>query len=360
MKKYIGIDLFAGAGGLSVGAQMAGVSVEHAIEFNASAAKTYKRNNPQANVICEDIRKVNPYQLVKPGTPLFIIMGGPPCQGFSMSNTMTRNMDNPNNSMFKEFVRFVKELRPDWFLFENVWGLTNINNGQTERMIESCFEDLGYSVESDVLWASDYGVPQSRNRYFMVGNRLGIDFKFPAPLDYTVCVGDAISDLPQLVNGDNFESLHYAIPQHKASKYAQLMRRGCKRSKQNYVSRNNDLVIERYKYIGQGQNWSAIPESLMENYADKGRCHSNIYRRLRMDKPSVVISNYRKSMLIHPTQDRGLSVREAARIQSFPDTYYFEGPISHIQQQIGNAVPPLLAKAVIGQIIKLSEENNDE
>ena len=360
MKTYIGIDLFAGAGGLSVGAEMAGVSILHAIELNESAAKTYRHNHPATNVLCEDIRKVDPIRVVGSNTHPFIIMGGPPCQGFSMSNTMTRNMDNPNNSMFKEFVRFVRELKPDWFLFENVWGLTNINNGETEKMIESCFESLGYSVESKVLWASDYGVPQSRNRYFMVGNRLGIAFSFPNPFDYCVTVGDAISDLPVLSNGDSFESLHYTIPQQKASKYAQQMRRGCKRCKQNYVSRNNELVIERYKHIGQGQNWSAIPESLMENYADKGRCHSNIYRRLKLDKPSVVISNYRKSMLIHPTQDRGLSVREAARIQSFPDSYYFEGPISHIQQQIGNAVPPLLAKAVIEQIIKLSEERNNE
>ena len=116
-------------------------------------------------------------------------------------------------------------------------------------------------------------------------------------------------------------------------------------------------IIERYKYIGQGQNWKAIPEHLMQNYADKGRCHSGIYKRLMASQPSVVISNYRKSMLIHPYQDRGLSVREAARLQSFPDDFYFEGPISHIQQQIGNAVPPLLAKAVFEQIIKISRNH---
>ena len=360
MKKYIGIDLFAGAGGLSIGAQMSGVTVEHAIEFNESAAKTYKRNHDKTNVICKDIREVEPHKLFKPGTHVFIIMGGPPCQGFSLSNTMTRNMDNPNNSMFKEFVRFVRELSPDWFVFENVFGLTNINNGATEKMIESCFEELGYKVESGILWASSFGVPQSRNRYFMVGNKLGIKFTFPKPVDGEVTVADALSDLPILSNGDNFEELPYSIPFSEASEYAKLMRDGAEVCTQNYVSRNNDLVIERYKYIGQGQNWRAIPECLMVNYADKARCHSNIYRRLRMDKPSVVISNYRKSMLIHPTQDRGLSVREAARIQSFPDAYHFEGPISHIQQQIGNAVPPLLAKAVIDQIIKLSKKRRNE
>lgn len=149
----------------------------------------------------------------------------------------------------------------------------------------------------------------------------------------------------------NYETRPYRLPVSKVSKYAQQMRRNSTESTQNYVSRNNDLVIKRYSYIKQGENWRAIPDSLMENYADKNRTHSGIYKRLREDSPSVVISNYRKSMLIHPTQDRGLSVREAARIQSFPDDFYFEGPISHIQQQIGNAVPPLLAKAVIEKIL---------
>ena len=147
------------------------------------------------------------------------------------------------------------------------------------------------------------------------------------------------------------ESLPYRIPANEASDYARQMRARRRRSRQNFVSLNNELVIRRYSHIPQGGNWRDIPEDLMTNYADKSRCHSGIYRRLRYDAPSVVISNYRKSMLIHPEQNRGLSVREAARIQSFPDNFIFMGPISHIQQQIGNAVPPLLAKAVVEQIL---------
>lgn len=129
------------------------------------------------------------------------------------------------------------------------------------------------------------------------------------------------------------------------------MRRGSDSSTQNYVSRNADYIIERYKYIRQGQNWKAIPDSLMGNYKNRNNCHSGIYRRLKADEPSVVISNYRKNMLIHPESDRGLSVREAARLQSFPDTFKFEGSLMHIQQQIGNAVPPLLAEAIFQQIL---------
>ena len=191
----------------------------------------------------------------------------------------------------------------------------------------------------------------------MVGNRLGIDFKFPERHTAKVTVAEAISDLPSLQNGEMLEEAAYTLTLEEASEYERLMREGSDKARQNYVSRNNDLVIERYKYIGQGQNWRAIPDHLMQNYADKGRCHSGIYKRLRADQPSVVISNYRKSMLIHPYEDRGISVREAARLQSFPDTFIFEGPLMHIQQQIGNAVPPLLAKAVFQQIIKQTKEH---
>ena len=349
--KKIGVDIFSGAGGLSLGAEMAGISVKYAIEKDADAAKTYHRNHPNAKIICDDIQDIDPLELIKGNESVFIIMGGPPCQGFSMSNTISRNMENPKNFLFKEFVRFVKELNPTWFVLENVKGLTSINNGETKILIENCFRELGYRVTSKVLCASNYGVPQNRYRFFMVGNRLNIDFSFPEENNLRYTVYDAILDLPSLKNGDHIEVAPYTKPLEETNDYVKLMRGVSKFSYQNYVSRNNDLVIERYKYIKQGENWRSIPEHLMKNYADKGRCHSGIYKRLLASAPSVVISNYRKSMLIHPFEHRGISVREAARLQSFPDSFIFEGPLSRVQQQIGNAVPPLLAKAVISKIL---------
>ena len=265
---------------------------------------------------------------------------------------MTRNMQNPNNSLFKEFLRFVSELNPEWFLFENVEGFLHFENGKIMNFVEKCFNDMGYHVKHKVLWASDYGVPQRRNRFFMVGNRLGIDFCFPEPYGTKITVNDAIGDLPDLENGQMDATLSYKLPARKASAYARMMRRGSKRSRQNYVSHNEDYVIERYQYIGQGENWRSIPAELMQNYANASNCHSGIYKRLIADEPSIVISNYRKNMLIHPYQNRGLSVREAARLQSFPDKFLFSGSIMHIQQQIGNAVPPLLAKAVFDKILE--------
>lgn len=346
----IGIDIFSGAGGLSLGAEMAGFEILYAVEKDKSAAMTYRSNHPDTLVLEEDIHNIDPLEHLHDGEHVAIVFGGPPCQGFSSSNTVTRNMKNPNNSLFEEFLRFVSDIRPDWFLFENVAGFSQFENGRIQKHLEKCFEEMGYMVFPKILWASDYGVPQHRNRFFLVGNRLNINFDFPKPFGKTITVNDAISDLPDLSNGQQVDSMPYKLCAKMASKYAQMMRKGSKRSRQNYVSRNADYVIERYTYIKQGENWEAIPDELMQNYANKANCHSGIYRRLKADEPSVVISNYRKNMLIHPFQDRGLSVREAARLQSFPDSFYFEGCLMSIQQQIGNAVPPLLAKAVFDKI----------
>lgn len=351
-KSLMGIDLFSGAGGLSLGASMAGVKIRYAVEQWNYAAQTYSLNHKGVKVLCEDIQKVSASDFLKENEDIFIVMGGPPCQGFSMSNTRSRNMQNPKNLLFREFVRIVEEVKPKWFVLENVWGMTKMENGKTIDMIEDCFRAVGYNnIKSAVLCADDYGVPQHRMRLFMVGNSIGVDFEFPKTQTEKVTVEEAIGDLPELHNGEMIDSMPYSLPLERASVYAQMMRQGSDQSRQNFVSRSTDLVMQRYPYIPQGGNWRDIPAELMANYADKSRCHSGIYKRLRADRPSVVISNYRKSMLIHPFQDRGLSVREAARIQSFPDTFIFQGPHMSIQQQIGNAVPPLLAKAVISKIL---------
>ena len=347
----LGVDIFSGAGGLSLGAVMAGLDIRFAVEKDRSAADTYIYNHPDTTMLCGDIHDINPQEHVNEDDHVFIVFGGPPCQGFSLSNTKTRNNENENNHLFTEFVRFVRDLNPEWFLFENVEGFVHFENGETLRAVEQCFRNLGYDVEPNVLVASDYGVPQHRNRFIMVGNRVGVHFEFPQRLETVYTVDDAISDLPVLTNGQMDDVLPYRKSYDEIGPYAQQMRAHSDMSRQNYVSRNADYVIERYQFIKQGENWRSIPDSLMRNYANKNNCHSGIYKRLKADKPSVVISNYRKNMLIHPYQNRGLSVREAARLQSFPDDFIFKGSIMHIQQQIGNAVPPLLAKAVFEKIL---------
>lgn len=354
MKRRIGIDIFSGAGGLSLGAEMAGVTVRYGVEINKYAAASFAYNHKNATVLTGDITQIKTSEL-KLNEDVFVIMGGPPCQGFSMSNTMSRNMDNEKNFLYLEFVRFVRELQPKWFVLENVWGLTKMNDGQILETIQENFIALGYNVKAKILWANEYGVPQKRYRCFIIGNRDGINFEFPQSRGTHVTVEEAFADLPPLVNGQMLVEADYTIEYDNASEYAKLMRRNSQKAMQNFVTLNNELVIQRYHHIPQGGNWRDIPDYLMTNYADKSRCHSGIYKRLKADAPSVVISNYRKSMLIHPTQDRGLSVREAARLQSFPDDFIFQGPHMSIQQQIGNAVPPLLSKAVFDQILSYYE-----
>jgi len=346
-EKHIAIDVFSGAGGLSLGAINAGIEVALAVEKDEYSAETFKNNHPETRVINEDINDIDidSIQIKSP----FILFGGPPCQGFSLSNTKTRNNENKNNHLFHKYFEWVENLKPSWFLFENVEGIVSYNKGKTIKEIQSLFEAIGYTVKKDVLTASNYGVPQDRNRFFMIGNNLDIDFSFPDKLDQKVCVKDALNDLPNLKNGDSFDEKPYQL--NNVSRYSKLMRGNSSQATQNYVSRNQDYVIERYSYINPGENWKAIPDHLMKNYSNKNNCHSGIYKRLDPDKPSVVISNYRKNMLIHPYEDRGLSVREAARLQSFPDNFKFSGTLMYIQQQIGNAVPPLMAEAIFKKIL---------
>ena len=245
-------------------------------------------------------------------------------------------------------------MHPDWIVLENVKGLRETAKGRFEKMILAEFEAMDYASVVWTMCAVDFGVPQKRSRLFFVGRRKG---EIPAAPDERtkklITVADAISDLPALKVGANTNELNYRTS--ASSAFAKQMRQRLQQCTGHLVSVNNELVLKRYRHIPQGGNWCDIPARLMQNYSnledDRSR-HTGIYRRLCWDEPSVVIANYRKNMLIHPGQDRGLSVREAARLQSFPDHYQFCGSIGFQQQQVGNAVPPLLAKAVFDRIIE--------
>jgi DNA (cytosine-5)-methyltransferase 1 len=345
-RNFIGIDLFSGAGGMSVGAISAGVDVKVAVEIDKFAAVTYKYNHQNTRLINDDIRKVSINGFCNSSkNDIKILFGGPPCQGFSTSNQKTRNKENIENWLFKEYLRLTKEQKPEWVIVENVKGLIDTEKGFFFDKIITELGKLGYTTSYSVLNSADFGVAQIRNRVFIVGSLSGVKFEFPIPkIENYITVSEAISDLPELKNGANYRQLSYKLISQNS--YQTLLRKSSKSSFNNLVTYNNDLVIQRYKHIPQGGNWRHIPEKLMKNYKDFSRCHTGIYHRLKADHPSIVIGNYRKNMLIHPFEDRGLSVREAARIQSFPDTFQFFGSIGFQQQQVGNSVPPLLAEAI--------------
>jgi DNA (cytosine-5)-methyltransferase 1 len=345
------IDLFSGAGGMSVGASMCAIDVRVAVEIDKYAAETFRLNHPGVKILERDVRKITrkEFSHIERTDPL-IMFGGPPCQGFSTSNQKNRNAENKNNWLFREYLRLVRSVRPDWIVFENVKGLIETENGFFLEEVLGGFKKSGYTTSHFVLNSADFGVPQKRNRLFIIASLDGIEVEAPAPTSLNpITVSEAIEDLPLLGNGDAPDEKEYSkLPQ---SEYAVQLRGGLAKCYNNIVTNNAPNVISRYKHIPQGGNWADIPISLMENYADVTRCHTGIYRRLKADEPSVVIGNFRKNMLIHPHLDRGLSVREAARLQSFPDWFRFAGSIGFQQQQVGNAVPPLLAKAVFSNIL---------
>ncbi|MFW5895302.1 MAG: DNA cytosine methyltransferase, partial [archaeon] len=212
-------------------------------------------------------------------------------------------------------------------------------------------EDLGYNVEWDIVNSKNYEVPQKRKRVIFIGSKSKIEGAFENDKNKTVTVRKAINDLPKVKNGNRKDILEYSKNKNLSEYQKSMRNNGSSKVSNNKVTKNGELVRKRYKHIPPGGNWENIPDRLMKNYEDPSRCHSGIYHRLRWDEPSIVISNFRKNMLIHPEENRGLSVREAARLQSFPDNYIFKGPISSQQQQVANAVPPILARE-IGKKIK--------
>lgn len=345
------IDLFCGAGGMSIGAEMAGIDVQYAVEIDKHAASTFAQNHKNTKLFNSDIRTIDSSLFTfNDKTEQTIIFGGPPCQGFSTSNQKNRDLHNPNNWLYKEYIRIVNEVRPDWVVFENVKGLIETESGFFLEAVLKGFKDLGYTTSHFILNSADYGVPQKRNRLFIVASLHGTEISSPeSTTENTITVKDALSDLPDVDNGNLIDEKEYkTIAQ---SQFAMLMRKDKTLCTNNLVTRNSQKIIERYIHIPQGGNWEDIPATLMDNYADASRCHTGIYRRLKEDEPSVVIGNYRKNMLIHPWKDRGLSVREAARLQSIPDSFTFNGSIGFQQQQVGNLVPPLLAKAVFNKLL---------
>lgn len=353
--RMIGIDIFSGAGGMTLGAKLAGVDVRLSAELDPSAWETYSANHPSCLAIQADVGALKRIRLPAAYDSQLVVFGGPPCQGFSTSNQKTRNKDNEKNWLFREFFNVIESIRPEWVVFENVAGILQTEDGDFVDKILGTFNNLNYTTAHGILNSEEFGVPQIRRRFFILARRSSGPVSLPTPGDgRRVTVAEAISDLPPLANGDNKGTLPYASA--APLPFAQLMRCGLEACDGHIVSRNAENIVERYPYIPQGGNWQDIPESMMGSYKDRTRCHTGIYRRLDSAEPAVVIGNYRKNMLLHPIQHRGLSVREAARLQSFPDWYSFKGSIGFQQQQVGNAVPPLLAAAVFRHLRKLADE----
>lgn len=324
--KYSYIDLFCGAGGLSFGFDKAGFENIFSVEINPEFAKTYKKNFPSHKLLVEDIRDIS-NDTVKElvgDREVDIIIGGPPCQGFSIAGNIGRTfIDDERNRLFKEFVRFVSEVNPKMFIMENVAAMATHLKGKTIKAIVDAFEHagMGYKVKWEVLNTVNYEIAQERRRIVVVGVRSDLDTEFSYPTHSTIIktIKEVIGDLPPLASGEKSN-----IPNHIAMSHSEQM-------------------LEKMSYIKDGGDRYDIPEELRPKSGDVRK-----YIRYDSARPSVCVTGDMRK-IFHYEQNRALTCRELARIQSFPDSFVFEGKSIQIQQQIGNAVPPKLAKFLAEQ-----------
>lgn len=372
------VDLFAGAGGLSCGLEMAGFTPIYASELEPVYASTFRRNHANTVCSCKDIRDLDPDDILQQSGlkkgEIDLLAGGPPCQGFSI-NAPLRSTSDRRNHLFLEYLRVAEALHPKMLLIENVPGIVSFDKGGTVKAIYRAIESLGYKVEHKILFAGHYGIPQLRFRTFFIASRTGRLPGWPEPTHYTearanftgaseLClpllelmrpmmkpapkVYDAISDLPDLTNNPVHSSTYKCEPK---SEYQKLLRNGATILHNHEGSNLSKINLERLKHIPQGGSWRDIPFDLLPAGMKKARRsdHTKRYGRLHPDGLCSTIltkCDPHWGCFFHPFEERVLSVREAARIQSFPDHYVFAGSIIQQYAQVGNAVPPLLARCV--------------
>lgn len=330
MNKYKYIDLFAGAGGMSLGFDKAEFENVLAVEYNKCFAETYSFNFPKHNLKVADIKNISNEEIKKliGNNKIDVIIGGPPCQGFSIAGKIGRNfIDDERNRLFKEFVRFVEVIKPRIFVMENVAALKTHNKGKTIEEIVKEFERVGYTVKYDVLNAVNYGVPQQRRRIFVIGT---LDkenkFKFPKETTKQITIAEALKGLPKLKSGETSD-----IPNHNAMNHSKQM-------------------LEKMNYVKDGGNRNDIPEDIRPKSGDVRK-----YIRYNSNEPSICITGDMRKVF-HFSQNRALTGRELARIQTFPDDFIFKGNAGNVQQQIGNAVPPKLAFQIANSVKEVLDD----
>lgn len=339
------VDLFSGCGGMSLGFEMAGFKTVYAVEHDVGASATYRSNFPNTPVLTTDIRKLRPEELIH-GQVVGVI-GGPPCQGFSVINNYA-NPNDPRNSLFVDFLRFVNHLRPLFFVMENVEGLLFMRTEEgyfVKDIINTMANNIGYTIHHKVLAADDYGVPQIRKRVIFIAMRKDIEHqkKHIYPCKKTVfnkvSVWDAISDLPDIEYGKTT----YQYTKNTNNKYQETMRNLCSLIHNHTIIKHRLDTIELMSTIKFGQCRRDVEPKFP---------YKRAYIRLMPNKPGFTICG--KNQFIHPYENRLLSYRETARIQSFPDRFVFHSAFGglDIQRQIGNAVPPLLAYAIAENLKK--------
>lgn len=372
------IDLFAGAGGFTTGFHLAGFKSLCAIDINKKALATYKHNYPTTEVVHQDIRTVDPSDLrARLGLPkeaLTALIGGPPCQGFSRNIPAGyRYLNDPRNQLYQSFLELVKEFRPLYVVMENVPEILKAYNGVVKDEIIEKLEVLGYKVKAVSLNSANYGVPQTRARAFFIASLdrsptfpepthsgdIRRDFKASKPntqlnlLDLIgfpiVTVKDAIGDLPPLDAGQEYTDEKYPLPPQ--TNYQLVMRNGSEKLVNHIARALSPTQIARVRALTEGQDARDLPPELAPK-----KHYSGAYGRLCWDRPARTITKWvfhpGSGRFFHPTEDRTITIREAARLHSYPDNFHFLGTYTDMAAQIGESVPPLLASAIATSILK--------
>jgi len=345
------IDLFCGAGGMSLGFQQAGFEIAAGFDFDEKSIETYNFNfNKKGH--CIDLKNVNGEKIRELANlevdEECIVIGGPPCQGFSLVNGKRNGTEK--NQLIIQAAELISEIKPTFFVIENVPTATNIEGGQPYQKFEKTLKK-SYKFESKILNSVEFGVPQKRRRLFVIGNNTNLQIEFPTGNpELQITVEEAISDLPELdwkIEGNNPTDYNG----EPVNDYQKLMREIAPEKLWNHIiTVSSEKIIERYRQIKQGESYKDVHETITGEKIKVN--YSNVYRRFKAHEPATTIANPRKSMYIHYSQDRGLSVREAARLQSFPDSFIFQSTKSYQQQQVANAVPPLLIKSIANVILQ--------
>ena len=395
------VDLFGVPGGMSLGFKMAGMRPVGVLDIFNSGIETYKRNFtevPDKNVVCADASHTDAVERFQNLTSLRpsdvdVVVGGPPCQGFSNIGRIKiaslvkngqrsgrssdpRFIDDRRNHLYKSFIKFVKWFRPKAVVMENVLGMISYKNGRVIEQIRDDFRSVGYpNAIYRVLNAAEYGVPQIRRRVFFMATKDGRPISWPAPTHLPrsdpnrksvvnrtkgyVTVGDAIGDLPALDLPEKNLKMQDSVRRYGRGPECEFQRwaRGRQKCLHNNITRwHRSKDVDVFGNMGQGKKWSELSDSDRRKIGYSDSSFNDKWKRLSNSKPSwTVVSHLAKDgyMYIHPTQDRTISVREAARLQSFPDSFVFSGSRSAQFRQVGNAVPPLLAMAIAKHLKKM-------
>lgn len=351
MSKYNAIDLFCGCGGLSYGFEKAGFNILVGIDNDKKALETFEHNHKGAKGIFGDITQMSYKRNIKPlvgEKTIDVIIGGPPCQGMSLSGP--RKFDDPRNKLYLSYIRLVQEIQPKAFVIENVPGLVSLFKGQIKDNIIERFEELGYTIQYKILCASDYGVPQNRKRVVFVGVKDG-SFSYPEAIDSEVTCKMALSDLPPLADTLGEEEQDYFTEANNS--YQQELREGSSKVYNHIAAKHSEKVRKIISLVPAGGNYKDLPEE----YRNTRNFHV-AWTRFPKDKPAPTIDTGHRHHF-HYEYNRVPTVRECARIQSFPDTFIFIGNKTEQFRQVGNAVPPIMARAIAKKVIENLETRNE-